>query len=254
VVDVLVHSMKQSGMDVRLESPHESVVQEADGSYTVNLQSGQKINSEKVLLAMGRPPSTKGLGLETTGVEIAKSGHVVVDEFQNTNQQGVYAVGDVTVCPALTPVAVRAGRILSERLFNNRTDLKMDYDLVPTTIFSHPPIGTVGLSEENAVKAFGKENVSAYKSSFVNMFYGLMPPDSKSPERPKSMFKLITHHEPEGVERVVGVHGIGRGIDEMMQTTAVAMKMGASKQDFDNTVAIHPTASEELVLMDTKYV
>ena len=159
------------------------------------MKDGQKINSEKVLLAMGRPPSTKGLGLETAGVEIAKSGHVVVDEYQNTTSKGIYAVGDITVCPALTPVAVRAGRILSERLFNNCTDLKMDYDLVPTTIFSHPPIGTVGLSEEDAIKAYGKENVSAYKSSFVNMFYGLMPPDSTNPERPKSMFKLITHHE-----------------------------------------------------------
>jgi glutathione reductase (NADPH) len=164
------------------------------------------------------------------------------------------------LAPALTPVAVRSGRILSERLFNGKENLKCDYEHIPTVIFSHPPIGTVGLSEELAIKEYGADNISSYKSEFTNMFYSLMEPNSKNPERPKSLFKLICHKEKAvGTqkivsEKVVGVHTIGRAADEMMQACAIAVKMGATKQDFDNTVAIHPTASEELVLMDTKYV
>lgn len=259
IVDMLIHQIKESGIEVKLHSPHTSVTKSSLGNSCItHLESGEKIHSEKVLLAMGRPPSTKDLGLEKAGVETTKSGHVKVDEFQNTSQKGIYAIGDVTLAPALTPVAVRSGRILSERLFNGQENLKCDYDHVPTVIFSHPPIGTVGLSEESAIKTYGAENISSYKSEFTNMFYSLMEPSN--PKRPKSLFKLICHKE-KGVgsqkvvtEKVIGVHTIGRGVDEMMQACAIAVKMGASKQDFDNTVAIHPTASEELVLMETKYV
>ena len=253
VVDVLMKELEHSGVDVRLGSPHESVSREENGHLSVNLKSGDSIKAEKVLVAMGRPPCTSDLGLEHTKVQTS-GGYVTVDPYQNTHQPGVYALGDVTKAPALTPVAVRAGRILSERLFNGKTDLKADYENVPTVIFSHPTIGTCGLSEQAARKQFGSDSVKAYKSEFVNMFYGLMDPKG---HRPKSLFKIITNKEKEGekeVERVVGVHTIGRGTDEMMQTVAVAMKMRATKQDFDNAVALHPTASEELVLMDTKYV
>lgn len=151
----------------------------------------------------------------------------------------------------LTPVAVRCGRMLSERLFNGREGLKMNYDNVATIVFSHPPIGAVGLNQEDAEKQFGKENVTTYRSKFINMFYS----SSFEPEkRQDSLFKLICHKQENGSEKVVGVYGCGKGIDEMMQGVSVAMNMGATKQDFDNSVAIHPTASEELVLMDTYYV
>ena len=153
---------------------------------------------------------------------------------------------------SLTPVAVRAGRILSERLFNNRPTLKMNYDNVATVVFSHPPLGTVGLSESKAKAKFGEDKVKVYTSKFVNMYYGLVPNDG-SVHRPQSYFKLVTNIESDGTERVIGAHGMGKGIDEMMQTISVALNMGATKQDFDNSVAIHPTASEEWVLMDTKY-
>ena len=140
----------------------------------------------------------------------------------------MYAIGDVTKGVSLTPVAVRAGRILSERLFNNRPTLKMNYENVATVVFTHPPLGTVGLSEKDAKERFGEESVKVYKSQFVNMHYGLVPPDG-SVHRPQSYFKLVTHFESDGTERVVGAHGMGRGIDEIMQGISVALNMGATK-------------------------
>lgn len=139
---------------------------------------------------------------------------------------------------------------MSERLFNQRDGLKINYQNVASIIFAHPPIGTIGMSETDAVKKFGKDAVTTYKSGFSNMFYSPKPEGHK----PQSMFKLICHKESDTIERVVGVHGIGRGIDEMMQGLSIAINMGATKQDFDNSVAIHPTASEEFVLMDGKFV
>ena len=139
----------------------------------------------------------------------------MVDEYQNTSVYGVYAIGDVTGCIALTPVAVRSGRILSERLFNGKTKLKMLYSNIPTVIFSHPPIGTVGLSEEEAQKIHGETNVIVYKSSFVNMFYSLASDEKlKQP----SYYKIICLRKGDGPEKhkVVGCHGIGRGMDEML--------------------------------------
>lgn len=183
--------------------------------------------AEKVLSAIGRPPSTSGLGLEKTGVKLAARGELIeTDAFQNTSRAGVYAIGDVaTTGDNLTPVAVRAGRILSERLFNNRPTLKVNYENVATVVFSHPTIGKLGLSESEANKKFGPENVKIYRSKFTNMFYALPPPDTY---RPASLFKLICKKE-NNAEKVVGVHGIGRGIDEMMQMASVAVNMGATK-------------------------
>ena len=126
----------------------------------------------------------------------------------------------------------------------------MNYKNVATVVFSHPTIGKVGLSENEAVESYGKENVKIYRSQFTNMFYSL---SSIGSHKPQSLFKLICRKEKNGVERVIGIHAIGRGIDEMMQLASVAMNMGATKQDFDNSVAIHPTASEEFVTMDPQY-
>lgn len=188
--------------------------------------------------------------LENCGVEHNR-GVIKVDDFQNTNVEGIYAIGDVIDKVNLTPVAIRAGRILSERLFNNRPTLKCSYDNVATVIFSHPPIGTVGDSQAAAEKKYGAENITVHKSRFINMFYSPCPSqDMKLP----SFFKIICKKEANDIEKVIGVHGTGMGIDEMMQGISVAVTMGASKQDFDNSVAIHPTASEEFVTMDGKFV
>ncbi len=155
----------------------------------------------------------------------------------------------------LTPVAIRAGRVLVERIFNNRPDLKVNYNNVATIIFSHPPIGTVGLSAEQAVKEFGEENVQTFVSNFTNMFFS----PSLEQHKQKSLFKLVCQKtgEDNGLDnkhlKVIGCHGIGKGIDEMMQGVSIAITMGATKQDFDNSIAIHPTASEELVLFDAKF-
>ena len=153
---------------------------------------------------------------------------------------GIYALGDVTGEKELTPVAIKAGRTLSERLFNGKTTAKMDYSTIPTVVFSHPAIGTVGLTEVEAIKTYGAENIHVYTSSFTSMYSAV------TQHRQQAKFKLITAGEDE---KVVGLHGIGYGVDEMIQGFAVAIKMGATKADFDATVAIHPTGSEEFVTM-----
>ncbi|MCP4009931.1 MAG: glutathione-disulfide reductase, partial [Proteobacteria bacterium] len=154
--------------------------------------------------------------------------------------KGVHAVGDVTGAAQLTPVAIAAGRRLADRLFDGRKKAKVDYSLIPTVVFSHPPIATVGLSEQQAIDQYGAADLKIYTSQFTNMLYAVS--EFKSPTR----MKLICQG---GNEKVVGCHIIGEGADEMLQGFAVAMKMGATKADFDHTIAIHPTAAEELVTM-----
>ena len=166
-----------------------------------------------------------------------------VDEYQNTTAENVYAVGDIIEGGIeLTPVAVKAGRTLSERLFNKALpdDLKMDYSLVPTVVFSHPPIGTIGLTEQEAISQYGVENVKVYKSSFAAMYTAV------TQHRQACNMMLVCAGEDE---KVVGLHGLGFAVDEMIQGFAVAMKMGATKADFDAVVALHPTGSEEFVTM-----
>ena len=156
----------------------------------------------------------------------------------------------------LTPVAIRAGRIVSERIFNGRTNLKMSYDNIATVIFSHPPIGTVGIKEEDAIAKHGEDNIKTFRSTFTNMFYS---PTLNQELRIKSYFKVVClkTDEDNGKDwthlKVVGVHGIGKGIDEMIQGISIALTMGATKQDFDNSVAIHPTGSEEFVLFEPRF-
>ena len=173
-------------------------------------------------------------------MEVDERGFIPTDKYQNTNVEGIYAVGDVTGRLALTPVAVAAGRRLSERLFNNKPEEHLDYTNVATVVFSHPAIGSIGYTEEQAVKEFGEENIKVYKSSFTPMYSAI------TSHRQPCFMKLVTVGEDE---KVIGLHGIGYGVDEMIQGFAVAIKMGATKRDFDNTVAIHPTGSEEFVTM-----
>ena len=191
-----------------------------------------------VIWAVGRAPNTDGLGLETAGVAVDERGFIGVDEYQNTNVAGIYAVGDVTGRAALTPVAIAAARRLVERLFGGDDKRRLDYTMIPSVVFSHPPIGAVGMTEREA-RAGGKA-VQVYQSRFAPMAYAL------SERKVETMVKLVC---VGAEERIVGCHIIGDGADEMLQGFAVAIKMGATKVDFDNTVAIHPTSAEELVTL-----
>lgn len=197
------------------------------------------LHAENLLTLLPRP-ATSGLGLDVAGVTTTRSGHIEVDDFSNTSVPGVYAVGDVIGKADLTPVAIAAGRLLADRLFLGHADAKMDYTNIPTVIFSHPPMATCGLSEEDARAAHGDAAVTVYETKFANMYYAVM--DIPAEKKPKTMMKVVCVG-PE--EKVVGIHMIGMHVDEMMQGFGVAMKMGATKRDLDRCVAIHPTGASK---------
>ena len=240
IVDVLVDEMAKSGPTLHTHANATEVVKNADDSLTISFDNGETITVDCLIWAIGRAANTSGFGLEKTGVKLTEKGTIYSDEFENTSVPGIYALGDVTGKLDLTPVAVKAGRQLSERLFNNKADAKLDYTDVATVVFSHPVIGSVGLTEEKAIAKYGTENIKVYKSSFTPMYTALG--DNRQP----STMKLVTLGDDE---KIIGLHGIGYGVDEMIQGFSVAIKMGATKADFDNTVAIHPTGSEEFVTM-----
>uniref|UniRef100_A0A8C6R4W9 Glutathione reductase, mitochondrial n=1 Tax=Nannospalax galili TaxID=1026970 RepID=A0A8C6R4W9_NANGA len=193
-----------------------------------------------LLWAIGRDPNSRGLNLNKLGIQTDEKGHIIVDEFQNTSVRGVYAVGDVCGKALLTPVAIAAGRKLAHRLFECKEDSKLDYENIPTVVFSHPPIGTVGLTEDEAIHKYGKDNVKIYSTAFTPLYHAV------TTRKTKCVMKMVCANKEE---KVVGIHMQGIGCDEMLQGFAVAVKMGATKADFDNTVAIHPTSSEELVTL-----
>ena len=240
IIDVLVNEMAKSGPTLHTHANATEVVKNADDSLTISFDNGETVTVDCLIWAIGRAANTSGFGLEKTGVELTERGNIYSDAFENTSVSGIYALGDVTGKLDLTPVAVKAGRQLSERLFNNKADAKLDYTDVATVVFSHPVIGSVGLTEEKAIAKYGAENIKVYKSSFTPMYTALG--DNRQP----STMKLVTLGEDE---KIIGLHGIGYGVDEMIQGFSVAIKMGATKADFDNTVAIHPTGSEEFVTM-----
>lgn len=240
IINVLVDEMAKSGPTLHTHANATEVVKNADDSLTISFDNGETVTVDCLIWAIGRAANTSGFGLEKTGVKLTEKGTIYSDEFENTSVPGIYALGDVTGKLDLTPVAVKAGRQLSERLFNNKADAKLDYTDVATVVFSHPVIGSVGLTEEKAIAKYGEENIKVYKSSFTPMYTALG--DNRQP----STMKLVTLGEDE---KIIGLHGIGYGVDEMIQGFSVAIKMGATKADFDNTVAIHPTGSEEFVTM-----
>lgn len=215
------------------------------GKKIVHLHSGDMIlGVDTVLMAAGRVPNVENIGLEAVGVMLNSKGYIGVDEYQTTSIDGIYALGDVCGEVELTPMAIAAGRRLADRLFGGQPNAKVSYENVPTVVFSHPTIGCCGLTEPQAVAKYGQENIKVYKSKFANLFYGIFDVDAD--DKPKTLMKVIC----AGVdEKVVGMHVIGMGADEMMQGFGVAMKMGCTKADLDSCIAIHPTASEEFVTM-----
>ncbi|MGX9419362.1 glutathione-disulfide reductase [Vibrio sp. WJH972] len=241
IIDTLTEVMTAEGPALHNHSTPKEIVKESDGSLTLHLENGESYNVDTLIWAIGREPATDAINLSVTGVELNSRGYIKVDEYQATNVEGIYCVGDIMEGGIeLTPVAVKAGRQLSERLFNNKPDAKMDYDLVPTVVFSHPPIGTMGLTEQQAIDQYGADNVKVYSSGFTAMYTAV------TSHRQACKMKLVCAGEDE---KVVGIHGIGYTVDEMLQGFSVAIKMGATKADFDAVVAIHPTGSEEFVTM-----
>lgn len=241
IVETLLEVIAQDGITLHTQAIPQEIVKNADGSLTVKLEDGREQTVDCLIWAIGREPATDVINLQAAGVETNARGFIKVDKFQNTNVPNIYAVGDIIEGGIeLTPVAVAAGRRLSERLFNNKPNEHLNYELVPTVVFSHPPIGTIGLTEPKAIEQYGVENVKVYKSSFTPMYSAV------TQHRQPCRMKLVCVGADE---KIVGLHGIGFGVDEMIQGFAVAIKMGATKADFDNTVAIHPTGSEEFVTM-----
>ncbi len=211
-----------------------------DGELFVHAEDQRTFGGvDCVLWAVGRRPNTDGLELDAAGVAIDSAGFIPVDDYQQTNVEHIFALGDVTGRQALTPVAIAAGRRLADRLDGGMTGRHLEYEFIPTVVFSHPPIGTLGLTEAEARAIYG-DAVRVYESRFTAMYFAL------AEKRQRSVMKLITAGDEE---RIVGCHVIGDGADEMLQGFAVAIRMGATKADFDDTVAIHPTSAEELVTM-----
>lgn len=241
ITDALLERLKQDGPELHTGCIIDRVEKQNDGLLSVYCENGQVIEGVDCLVwAIGREPATDKINLAAAGVQADAHGFIRTDKYQNTNVKGIYAVGDITGEAQLTPVAIKAGRLLAERLFNkDLPDAHMDYSLIPTIVFSHPTIGTVGLTEAEAREVHG-DAVKVYKSQFAAMY------NAVTPHRALSTFKLVCTG-PE--ERVIGLHGIGEGMDEILQGFAVAMKMGATKADFDATVALHPTSAEEFVTL-----
>lgn len=235
---VLMREMQQQGIGLRLGFQVAGLV-ERGSSISLDAVDGERLDGfDQVIWAVGRAPNTGDLNLQAAGVEMRGNGIVLTDEFQNTNVPGIYAVGDITGRTPLTPVAIAAGRRLAERLFNNQPESRVDYENIPSVVFSHPPVATIGLTEPVARQQY--EKVTVYQTEFTPMRYAL------SSQGVTTGMKLVCAGKEE---RIVGIHLIGDSVDEMLQGFAVAVKMGATKADFDHTLAIHPISAEELVTM-----
>jgi len=235
----LMDTMRNSGIALDTEVVPASVSKTDDG-ITLKAEDDREFGPVDALVwAIGRAPNTASLDLDKAGVNRDDRGFVPTDDLQATNVENIHALGDVTGRPALTPVAIAAGRRLADRLYGGMDGRHLDYNLIPTVIFSHPTIGTVGMTEEEARSEYA-DDVKVYTSGFTPMFYAL------GDDKQRSVMKLITAGDDE---LVVGCHLFGDGADEMLQGFAVAIRMGATKKDFDDTVAIHPTNAEEVVTM-----
>jgi glutathione reductase (NADPH) len=233
----VAEEMRAKGIDLRFHT-QPIAIHKNDSGLEVEFEGGERLPADAVMMATGRVPATHGMGLEEVGVKLRANGAIEVDDYSQTAVPSIYAVGDVTSRMELTPVAIREGAAFAETVFN-ANPTKPDHALVPTAIFTQPEIGTVGLSEE--VAGIDHE-IDVYVSTFRPMVATL------SGRSEKMLMKMIV---AKATQKVLGVHIIGHGAGEMIQMAGIAVKMGATKADFDATVAVHPTASEELVTMKT---
>ena len=236
----VLKAMRDEGVEVVTNGFPQSLERTANGELELVLTNGRRLPpADCVVWAIGRQPAVEALGLDAAGVKLDSTGFIETDKYQATNADGICAIGDVTGRAQLTPVAIAAGRRLSDRVFNGQSNRYLDYENIPTVIFSHPPVGTVGLSEAEARKKYG-DDVEVFLSGFVPMYHAM------TTRKVRAEMKLVT----AGAERrIVGAHVVGWGADEMLQGFAIAVRLGATKQDFDDTVAIHPTSAEEFVTM-----
>ena len=236
----LMARLREDGITVLTQTQVRAVARRVSGSLSLHCDGQANVlNVDTLLWAIGRDPNTDALNLPAAGVVMNPNGSIPTDPFQNTNIPGIYAIGDVTEHFHLTPVAIAAGRRLADRLFGGQTDRRLLYENIPTVVFSHPPIGAVGLTEEEARRTYGGA-VKIYQTQFRPLYHAFTT-------RPIQTAMKLVCVGPE--EKIIGCHLIGDGTDEMLQGFAVAIRMGATKRDFDDTVAIHPTSAEELVTM-----
>jgi len=239
----LALEMRNRGIEIHTRTQVARIEKDPREGYTVFTGIGREISADIVMYATGRGPNTKGLGLEAVGVKSNDKGAVLVDEWQKTSVPNIYAVGDVTDRLNLTPVAISEGRAIAETLYN-KNPIKMDHADVPTAVFSNPPIGTVGLTEEQARKEYG-DDVEVYAARFRPM------KNTLSGREERTFMKLVVDGR---TDRVLGCHMLGPDAPEIVQGLAIAVKCGASKKMFDQTVGIHPSAAEEFVTMREKFV
>ena len=237
IVDRLADISRHKGIDIRFNTAFQSISKNDDGSLLIECKDGEQIETDLLLWAIGRTPHSKAMGLEEIGVELAKDGSVKVGDDNRTNVPSIYAVGDVTNRVQLTPVAIREGHAFADSVFGNNPRT-VNYDCIPTAVFSNPPIGSVGMTEAEARATL--KDVKVYKSDFRAMKNVL------ADRNERALYKMVVAGPDE---KVVGLHLIGPDSGEIMQAAAIAVKAGLTKQDFDDTVALHPSMAEELVLM-----
>jgi len=246
IQDKLVAEYERQGIIIHKNSSQSKLEDIGNGTKRLHYEDSNgkgTLDVDVLMWGIGRSPELEKLNLDATGVKLDKKGHITVDEYQNTNVPNIYALGDV--CDKgfeLTPVAIAAGRRLSDRLFGGKSDAKLDYSTIPSVVFAHPEAGSIGLTEPEAREKYGDENIKIYKSEFTAMYYAMMEPEEKGP----TAYKIVCAGKEE---KVVGLHILGLGSGEILQGFGVAVKNGATKADFDRCVAIHPTSAEELVTM-----
>ncbi|MGH7948998.1 MAG: glutathione-disulfide reductase [Candidatus Binataceae bacterium] len=237
---VLADEMRKRGIDLRLNTTVERIEKSGAG-IRATLMNGETLDADLIMYATGRRPNTRGFGLENAGVKLTPDGAVAVDPYSRTSVENIFAIGDCTDRVMLTPVAIAEGDAVAQTMFGPRP-MKIDYDNVPSTVFSHPNVGTVGLSEDDARKRFGK--IDLYKSTFRPLKHTLSGRDEKT------FMKLVVD---AATERVVGCHMVGPDAGEIIQGLALALRLGAKKSDFDATIGIHPTTAEEFMTMRQKW-
>lgn len=246
----LMEEMQSAGVNIVRHSQVEKLTKKEDGTLTVHIVTGEDKKQDTlsgnnvVLWAIGRSPNTD-IGLQHVGVQLDAKGNIKVDDFQNTTTPNIYALGDVSGKYLLTPVAIYAGRKLSHRVFGGDATARLEYENIPSVVFSHPPIGTVGLTQEQAIEMYGKDKLKIYVSLGQSMYF------SVTERKEKTAIKLICLLPDE---KVIGLHMLGKGCDEILQGFGVAIRMGATKNDFDRTVGIHPTTGEEIVTLNESQV
>ncbi|WP_340586209.1 glutathione-disulfide reductase [Erythrobacter alti] len=238
VRDRLLQISMTKGIEFKFNTIFENVEPCEDGGFLVKMSDNEEERVDQVMWAVGRVPNTEGLGLENAGIELGENGAIAVDRFSKTNVDHIYAVGDVTDRIQLTPVAIREGQAFADTVFGDGEPVAVEHDCVPSAVFSHPPIASVGMTEGQAKNALG--SVKVYLSDFRPMKNVL------AGRNERSLMKMICESDNG---RIVGIHMIAPEAPEMMQAAAIAVKAGLTKADFDATVAIHPTMAEELVLM-----